>query len=258
MARCIYKIINAINNKFYVGSAVNFEKRKARHLWRLRRGDHANKHLQAAWNKYGEASFVFAVVQEVSETEDLLAAENVWLQKHVGQDYCYNIATDAMAPQTGMFGEKNTMWGKTFTHTDTAKARISAASRARVQSEEEKAKRRQTMKGHAVPTATRAKISQTLSGSGNYWYGKKRPDHAEKVSKAIFAMPDGILFPSVSVARQYYGIKPPTINRALKSGKPIKRGKLTGYTFEYANAKPTENDLALIRARVLDTPTKQE
>jgi group I intron endonuclease len=135
MARGIYKIINVINNKFYVGSAVNFEKRKARHLWRLRRGDHVNKKLQAAWAKYGEAAFVFAMIQEVPETEDLLAAENVWLFEHVGKDYCYNIATDATAPQTGMYGEKNAMWGKTFTHSEDAKRRIGAASKVRVQSE---------------------------------------------------------------------------------------------------------------------------
>ncbi|MFZ9650084.1 MAG: GIY-YIG nuclease family protein, partial [Fluviibacter sp.] len=34
--RCIYKIINVRNNKFYIGSAVDFKRRKAKHLWRLR------------------------------------------------------------------------------------------------------------------------------------------------------------------------------------------------------------------------------
>lgn len=251
MTRCIYKIINAVNNKFYVGSAVNFDKRKARHIWRLRRGDHANKHLQAAWNKYGESAFVFAVVQEIAETEDLLAAENVWLKEHVGKDYCYNLGTDATAPTRGWVAEKNPMWGKTFRHTEDAKARISAASKARIQSDEEKSKRRQTLKGHPVPTETRLKISARLSGEGNYWFGKKRPDHGSKVSKTVFSMPDGILFPSIKVALQYYGIKPPTLHRALKSGKPITRGRLSGYTFKYGGigSKPTENDLALINAK---------
>ena len=236
MARCIYKIINAVNNKFYVGSAVNFEKRKARHIWRLRRGDHANKHLQAAWVKYGEAAFVFAVVQEVPETEDLLAVENVWLKEHVGKDYCYNLGTDATAPTRGWYGEKNPMWGKKFTHTESAKSRIRAASKARIQSEEEKAKRRQSMKGHHVSTATRAKISQTLSGEGNYWYGKKRPDHGEKVSRAVVAIkPNGAMqeYPSISMLREEMGLKPPTVNRALKSGKPLTRGPYKGWSFKY-------------------------
>lgn len=236
MTRCIYKIINVVNNKFYVGSAVNFERRKARHIWRLRRGDHVNKHLQAAWGKYGEQAFVFAVVEVVPEDADILQAENVWLKEHVGKEYCYNIATDATAPQTGMFGEKNTMWGKRFIHTEEAKAKIRAASKGRTQSEEEKAKRRQTMKGHAVGTATRLKISASLSGEGNYWYGKKRPDHGEKVSKPIQAVaPTGetTTYPSITALREAMNLNPPTVNRALKSGKALTRGPYKGWSFVY-------------------------
>jgi group I intron endonuclease len=243
MARGIYKIINAINNKFYVGSAVNFEKRKARHLWRLRRGDHVNKKLQAAWDKYGKTAFVFAFVQEVPETEDLLAAENVWLFEHVGKDYCYNIATDATAPTRGWTGEKNPMWGRTFSHTKDAKARIGAASKVRVQSEEEKAKRRETMKGHKVSTATRAKISQTLSGEGNFWYGKQRPDHGAKVSKAVIAVhPDGTetVYDSISKLREDLGLKPPTVNRAVKNEKPLVRGPYKGWIFKYLDTPPKQ------------------
>lgn len=237
MIRCIYKIINVFNNKFYVGSAVNFVKRKERHIWRLKRGDHANKHLQAAWNKYGGQAFVFAIVQEVDESEDLLSAENVWLKEHVGKDYCYNIGTDATAPTRGWTGEKNPMWGKRFKHTEEAKAKIAAASKTRIQTEEEKAKRRQSMKGHVVATSTRIKISESLSGEGNYWYGKKRPDHGAKVSKAVLVTePNGTstTYPSISAVRDSLGLKPPTVNRALKSGEPIKRGKLVGWRFEYA------------------------
>lgn len=236
--RCIYKIINVVNNKFYVGSAVNFEKRKARHIWRLRRGDHINKRLQSAWNKYGESSFIFAVVEEVPEAADILQAENVWLKQHVGQVYCYNIAMDATAPQTGMFGPKNAMWGRTFKHTEAAKVKIGAASKARVQSSEEKAKRRATMLGHGVPTETRLKISAALSGEGNYWYGKNRPDHGAKVSRPVLAIePDGdtTKYPSISALREALGVKPPTVNRALKSGKPIARGRLQGWVIRYVD-----------------------
>lgn len=236
MTRCIYKIINAVNNKFYVGSAVNFEKRKARHLWRLKRGDHANKHLQAAWNKYGPTAFVFAIVQRVADSEDILAAENTWLSEHVGQAYCYNKAMDATAPGTGMFGEKNPMWGKKFDHTKEAKAKIGNASKARIQSNEEKAKRRATMQGHEVSITTRAKISATLTGEGNFWYGKKRPDHGVKVSKPVVLRSNAgeVVYESISALREATGMKPPTVNRALKSGNPITRGKFTGFSIVYS------------------------
>jgi group I intron endonuclease len=234
--RCVYKIINVVNNKFYVGSAVNYEKRKARHLWRLRRGDHANKHLQAAWLKYGAQAFVFAVVEEVTPDSDLLAAENVWLKKHVGEEYCYNIATDATAPTRGWFGEKNPMWGKTFFQTDNAKFRIGIASKARIQSDEEKDKRRETMRGRPQPADVRAKISATLMGEGNFWYGKERPDHGAKVSKAVVTIdPVGNITGYASVAALLIALKlkPPTANRALKSGKVLVRGPYTGWKFKY-------------------------
>ena len=236
MARGIYKIINIVNNKFYVGSAEVFARRKRIHWWKLRRGDHANAKLQAAWNKYGEASFIFVIVEEHAEGTDILAAENVWLKEHVGKDYCNNLATDATAPTAGWAGEKNPMWGKTFTHTEEAKAKISAASKAQVQSDETKAKRRKTMRGHYVAPSTRAKISATLSGKGNHWYGKKRPEHSAKVSKPVrltFLTGNSITYPSISMLREDTGMKPPTVNRALKSGAPISRGKFIGCSITY-------------------------
>lgn len=236
MARGIYKIINVVNNKFYIGSAVDFAVRKRKHWWQLRRGTHGNKHLQAAWLKYGEQSFIFVIVEELTPEADVLAAENVWLKEHVGKDYCYNLAPDATAPQLGMFGELNAMYGKTFSHTEEAKAKISAASAARVQTEEEKAKRRKSMRGRHVAASTRAKISATLSNEGNYWFGKKRPDHGAKVSRAVVATsPDGktLEYDSIQALREVSGMKPPTVNRALKSGKPLARGPYKGWSFKY-------------------------
>ena len=54
MARGIYKIINVVNNKFYVGSAVDLKRRKTRHFSELRTGKHNNRYLQSSWDKYGE------------------------------------------------------------------------------------------------------------------------------------------------------------------------------------------------------------
>lgn len=234
MARGIYKIINIVNNKFYVGSAVDLKRRKARHFSELRNGKHSNGKLQAAWRKYGESVFIFVVIEELPLEADLLAAENVWLKEHVGKDYCYNIGVDATAPTLGWGGEKSPTWG--YKHTEEALQKIGVASKARVQSEEEKAKRRATMRGKPQPAKVRAKISATLSGEGNFWYGKKRPDHGAKVSRAIQAIsPDGqvLEYASITALREKSGMKPPTINRAVKSGKPLVRGPYKGWSFKY-------------------------
>ena len=233
MARGIYKIINVVNNKFYVGSAVDLKRRKTRHFSELRTGKHNNRHLQAAWVKYGEQAFVFVVVEELPDDADLLAAENVWLKEHVGKDYCYNLGVDATAPMMGFGGELSPTWG--YKHTDEAKAVIAAASMGRAQDQETIQRKTAHLIGKPKPAEVRAKISATLSGEGNYWYGKKRPDHGAKVSRAVIAKrPDGeTVYPSIAVLREELGIKPPTANRALKSGLPLKRGPYKGWSFKY-------------------------
>lgn len=59
----IYEIVNLVNGKRYIGSAIHFRKRWSCHLSDLRRGFHHSKALQRAWNKYGEQSFKFAVLK---------------------------------------------------------------------------------------------------------------------------------------------------------------------------------------------------
>ena len=112
MAKGIYKIINIINNHFYVGSAVDLKRRKSRHFSELRNNRHNNKHLQAAWNKYGAAAFIFVVVEEVESSVNVLDIENTWLKTHVGKDYCYNIGVDAVSPMLGMSGTLSPTFGR--------------------------------------------------------------------------------------------------------------------------------------------------
>jgi group I intron endonuclease len=234
MTRGIYKIINIVNNKFYVGSAVDLKRRKTRHFSELRTGKHNNRHLQAAWVKYGEQSFVFVVVEELQADADLLAAENVWLKDHVGKAYCYNIGVDATAPMLGVSGEASPTWGRKRTPEELAAQNWAGRKHAN----ESKEKIRQHLIGKPKSAEVRAKISATLSGEGNYWYGKTRPDHGAKVRKAVEVF-DGKgrseIFESIQKLREELDIKPPTVNRALKSGKPLTRGPLKGWSFKYVD-----------------------
>lgn len=235
MNQGIYKIINTANDSFYIGSAVDLKRRKTRHFSELRTNKHNNRHLQAAWNKSGEHCFTFVVVEYVAEVADLYVAEDKWLCGHVGKAYCYNIGMAAISPMLGLCGSLSPTWG--YRHTDEAKARIGAASKARVHSEEERRKRSESKKGHSVSTETRAKISETLSGEGNFWYGKKRDDHGAKVSRAVQVWDskgNTQLFPSIKALRTALELHSPTVNRALKSGLPLSRGPLTGWSFKYA------------------------
>ena len=70
----IYKIINTINAKFYIGSSNNVRKRCMDHFRELRKFEHYNMKLQNSWNKYGEDYFEFELV-ESCHVADLLIRE---------------------------------------------------------------------------------------------------------------------------------------------------------------------------------------
>jgi group I intron endonuclease len=93
----IYKIINKKNNKCYIGSSINIKRRWAEHKCNLRKNKHINIHLQKSWNKHGEASFLFEIVELVSNTKDLIIREQYYLDKikTVNSKIMYNICTIA-------------------------------------------------------------------------------------------------------------------------------------------------------------------
>lgn len=74
MGSGVYEIRNVINGNRYIGSAKNFDSRRRAHFWSLRRGKHHNRHLQFAWNKYGEEAFEF-IPLIVCEVSDLICYE---------------------------------------------------------------------------------------------------------------------------------------------------------------------------------------
>lgn len=95
----VYRITNTINNKLYIGSTCeNFIIRWKSHINTLRRNTHKNAHLQNAFNKYGEKSFIFEII-EVCEKEDTLNREQLYLNKHFGKN-CYNINPNATTLNT--------------------------------------------------------------------------------------------------------------------------------------------------------------
>lgn len=55
----VYSIRNLVDGKTYIGSTNRFRQRHKDHARKLRSGKHYNKHLQAAYDKYGPDNFVF-------------------------------------------------------------------------------------------------------------------------------------------------------------------------------------------------------
>ena len=163
----IYKIVNTVNGKKYVGSAVDIMKRWNEHRRNLRQNKHHSKKLQNAWNKYGEKVFEFSVIEECERARNvLLVREQYWMDTlNVHGPTGYNIC-----PVAG-----NAMGRK---HTEKTKIKMSKAAKNRPpisdetrrrQSESAKNKEPPSMEtrkrlgeanfGHTVSDETRAKQS---------------------------------------------------------------------------------------------------
>ena len=63
----VYKIINTINGKVYIGSSKDISRRWNEHIYSLDVNAHHNKKLQNAWNKYGRQNFKFEIIEECDE-----------------------------------------------------------------------------------------------------------------------------------------------------------------------------------------------
>lgn len=79
----IYKITCIENNKIYIGQSKNIKYRFGQHLLLLRKNTHFNRHLQFSFDKYGEDSFKFEVI-EYCDKDKLTERESYWINKFGG------------------------------------------------------------------------------------------------------------------------------------------------------------------------------
>lgn len=98
MVAGIYKIINKVNNKYYLGSSKNINKRYCIHLSNLKKNKHHCSYLQNAYNKYGKDSFYLEILLVVNFSDNLEAElktiEQFFLD-NLEYSQVYNISSSA-------------------------------------------------------------------------------------------------------------------------------------------------------------------
>jgi hypothetical protein len=107
----VYQIRNLVNGKVLVGATLNLPGILNRHKFQLKMGGHPNKALQAEWREFGEASFAFEVLDELTPREDpahdyrvdLAFLEGLWLEQvQPYGDRGYNEKTRSKAERLSM------------------------------------------------------------------------------------------------------------------------------------------------------------
>lgn len=84
----VFLIRNNVNDKVFLGVSLNLEGIINRHRFQLKHGIHANKALQADWNKLGSSNFAFEIVDELTPSQDgtrdyrqeLALLEKLWIE----------------------------------------------------------------------------------------------------------------------------------------------------------------------------------
>jgi len=144
----IYKITNLINNKIYIGSAVNFRERKNGHLHRLRKNKHHSQYLQRSYNRHGEENFKFEILECVENKEDLIKREQYYI--------------DALNPHYNTCKTAGSMLG--MVHSIETKLKISEAGRGKKQSPELIERRAKSNRGKKRSLESREKMSKNRKG----------------------------------------------------------------------------------------------
>jgi len=189
-----YEIVNLVNQTKYLGGSTHIPLRFSSHRSTLRKGTHRNGHLQNAWNKYGESSFAFRILQETPR-ETKLVAEQALLDKAFAENVpVYNISRTADAPLLGRhlsnetkqkISEKNT--GKKRTeeqkrrtsesvkgrkHTEESKRKMSLAQLGKPKSPEQVKRMSEVNIGKTISEETRKKLSVAMKGRVGTFLGK--------------------------------------------------------------------------------------
>ena len=161
----VYQILCIPTGKVYIGSSEDLARRWSNHCTLLRGNRHDNKHLQFAWNKYGESAFEFTVIELVL-VGFCLEREQYWLDKT--QSYntkCgFNLARVAGAAMSGR------------SHTPETKAKMSQSHTGKPLTPEHRAAVSRGQIGKIVSAETRTKMSTSKKGT-------KRPHSPETRAK---------------------------------------------------------------------------
>lgn len=186
----IYCIENKVNGKKYIGLTKNLRKRFRQHKKNLRNGNHHNRHLQNAWDKYGEINFIFKHLESQIPLTRIEEKEKYYIELYQSFINGYNLTSGGESSKEfsdetikrmirsgkekvfteehkkniskSLKGNNNGMYGRS--HSKDTRQKISDANKGKTISEETRKKMSETRKGRKRSEDFKKKISEALKG----------------------------------------------------------------------------------------------
>ena len=218
----IYAIANINSGKRYIGStASSFVKRWNSHKSKLRNGKHRNLHLQAAWNKYGEESFTFDILEEIAAPEMVREREQWWLDQYFDTGQLYNHVRKAvLSAEEGR--EKMSSSQIIRFQSEESRQKISEGNKGKKHTQAAKEKISQAHLGRSLDDEHRAKLSEAKKGQNNHNFGKVTPESTRvKISEAQKGAPKS------EIHREKLS--------AAKKGKPWSEARIAAQAARHTN-----------------------
>lgn len=179
MNQGIYRIVNTVNQKSYIGKSVDIERRWSDHRRQFRKGKHFNGHLQRSWDKYGEQAFLFEILEVVPERSSLGKQEAYWCRQFDSFSKGYNrqpidengLHTHGLpCPPEVRAKIRASKAARPYRHSEEAKERIRDARARQTTTEEERhrfgewSRNRVRARGHHLSDETKRKLSEKNRG----------------------------------------------------------------------------------------------
>lgn len=204
----VYFLEQLDTGKLYIGSTVNMYGRYIQHTSALKRGEHANRKLQRAFDKSPFFEMRVAKLHEVPPGKTAIEAvreqEQAVLDSYRGDPRLLNIATDAFASGTRAEISEET------------RSKLSVAMTGRFVSDETRKRQSEALKGHICTEETKEKIRQSKLGK------TQSPERAAKSKAAamVRAVPVQVgenFFESITAAAEAHDIGQSTARKRIKS-----------------------------------------
>lgn len=241
----IYQIVNLVNGKRYIGSALKINQRKNQHFIAFKYNRNHNIYLQRAYNKYGKNNFKFEILLYCSKL-DL-----TFYEQRAIDAYDFKILYNISPTAGNCVGVKHSEQSrinmseahKGKTHSPEQKAKISKIMKNRIISEEHRRKLSVANKGRIIPEYEKIKMKKNaLRGEKNSRFNKHGKDNP--LSKAVYQIDKNtneIIKEWESIIDAKKGLMISHISEVCNGKEKLAGGFKWAFVKDYENKKGEQN-----------------